>query len=199
MPASGRQGSEMSRVCRQTTQRRVSWWAAFCLTGGAISGTWWLSGIGRYRGPDHMVGPYAMPVGVEYGVGILALACAVVATVVSVVRPAARFGVSALAMAPLLVAVIIATGAWRVITAGGDGANIGGGIVAILAPFAVAGLLFATLAVERRSRHGMMRYHGGVRRAGVGDRAGSVLDDLGAFVLTDSAAEVSARENVSAA
>lgn len=104
-----------------------------------------------------MVGPYAVPLGLEYAVGVVAIAAGIGAAIASAVGPSARSGMSAQAIAMLLMTAMLATWSWRVITAGGDGANIGGGLAAMLAPFAVAALLFATVNAEQRSRNGALR------------------------------------------
>jgi hypothetical protein len=68
-------------------------------------------------------------------------------------------GISVAALLPLVLAAIVATGSWRLITSGVDGANIGGALVAVAAPLAVATLLFASLVIERRSRDGGVPYY----------------------------------------
>lgn len=137
--------------------RSMAGWAAACLMGGAAAVAWWGSGIGQYHGPDHMVGPYTVPVALEYavGAGFVASAVAVLAKRPAV-DPAAR-GVSRPAAALMVAAAVLAALLWRVMTAGVDGGNIGGGMALLVGPFAIAGLLVGAVCAERHVRGNQLR------------------------------------------
>ena len=58
----------------------------------------------------------------------------------------------------LVAALVITTLAWRTITAGGDGANIGGGLFILAAPLFLAAFIQAAVNVERNARTGHLRH-----------------------------------------
>jgi hypothetical protein len=129
-----------------------------CLVAATASVTWCVSGIGRYHGPDHLIGPYAVPRAAEYAVGAAAVAGGLVAVGTQLLHPSRRRGIGTGALLLVVLTAGFVTVAWRIFTAGGDGANIGAGLLAMGGPFVVAGLLHAAVAAERRSREGMVHY-----------------------------------------
>jgi hypothetical protein len=60
----------------------------------------------------------------------------------------------------MVATAVLAALLWRVITAGSDGANIGGGGALFVGPFAVAGLLVGAVCAERGVRGSQMRRFG---------------------------------------
>jgi len=59
------------------TLRWWPWWAVLSLASAPASVAWWLLDLRPNRGyDDHAVGPYAIPLVVEYAVGVAAAAVA---------------------------------------------------------------------------------------------------------------------------
>jgi hypothetical protein len=58
----------------------------------------------------------------------------------------------------LLAAVVLTTLAWRTITSGGDGANIGGGLILLAGPLFLAAFIQAAVSVERSARSSRLRH-----------------------------------------
>jgi hypothetical protein len=81
-----------------------------------------------------------------------------VAVGTQLLHPLRQRGVGTGALLLVVLTAGFVTVAWRIFTAGGDGANIGAGLLAMGGPFVVAGLLHAAVAAERRSREGMVHY-----------------------------------------
>ena len=71
---------------RTGVSRRVPYWAVAGLAAGAATTTWWTSGIHAFNGPDHFVGPFDVPLALEYGLA----AAAIVATVAALWHIARR-------------------------------------------------------------------------------------------------------------
>ena len=137
-------------------RRAWPWWAVSCLVAATACGTWWLSSVGLYHGPDHAVGPYAIPLSVEYAVGMAAVASGVFAVFAWAAGRAHGSGLSSGALLLILATAGYLTLTWRFFTSGVDGANIGAGLMAMAGPFVTGGLLHAAVAAERRSRGGAM-------------------------------------------
>lgn len=145
----------MSRQVDQTRRlRAVPTPAAIGLALAAAPLTWWGVGPLGTGWPDHDLGPYHVSVGIEVAIGVVALAVAAasgVAIAASVRRPAPRaVGITTTAL--LVLAGVVGAAGWRVATAGGTGANIGGGMVQLFGPTVIAGLLAAAAVTEARRR-----------------------------------------------
>ena len=121
--------------------RSLPGWAVGCLVAGAAAVVWWASSMGLYKGPDHLVGPYTISVALEYTLGGVALALAI-AVLATRPTPRASKGLSPAAVGLLVITGAVATGLWRVMSAGVNGANIGGAFAALLGPFVVADCLW---------------------------------------------------------
>ena len=109
--------------------------------------TWWVSGdlSEGVHDPDYMVRPLPLSRVAETAIGTTAAAIALAALVV-VVRSARRHEVDRRWLAvlgPLVAAGVVCGFGWRVVTAGVIGANIGGGMVMLFAPWVVLGLVIA--------------------------------------------------------
>jgi hypothetical protein len=116
----------------------LTWWAI-----GDVSTT---KGLGAF----HTFGPYHVNPHAEFVVGCLAAVLAVAALVVLVVPVArrGRDGRSWGAVACLCGAGALGAACWRLQTAGVDGANIGGGLLLIVGPVLIAGMLIAAVAIS---------------------------------------------------
>jgi len=142
----------MMAIRKPATRRAWPWWAVSCLIATTACVTWWLSSIGLYHGPDHAAGPYEIPLLVEYTVGIAAVGAGIAAVIAGAAGWRRASGMSSGALCLLLATVGFMTLTWRCFTAGVDGANIGAGLLAMVGPFVIGGLLHAAVGVERRSR-----------------------------------------------
>jgi hypothetical protein len=114
--------------------------------------SWWVIGD-RDTGDDYVVGPFNLPAWVAPTVGwagLLLLMVAVVAVWVPVLRRGPRLAGSTAGL--LCIIAVAAAGAWRVVTAGVVGANIGAGVVALLGPSGCSVLLAVVAFVEGRRR-----------------------------------------------
>ena len=58
---------------RTGVSRRVPYWAVAGLAAGVATVTWLVSGIHAFDGPDYFVGPYRVPLPVEYGLAAVAI------------------------------------------------------------------------------------------------------------------------------
>jgi hypothetical protein len=129
--------------------RRASLWLA---TAGIAVGTpflvWLAIGDLSFRGSggvglSHGYGPYQ--VGPESGFVVGGAAAVVAAVAVAVLVMLTRQGVadrrSCAVVAALAGAGSVGAAGWRVLTAEGGGANIGGGMVLLIGPVLIAGLL----------------------------------------------------------
>lgn len=138
------------RTDRQTTYPRALAAAAASLPAAALAGAWLvgdLSSPGAVSDLDYALRPLAVPRGVGVAAGVAGVVVLVLA--VAVVRrvPGAWPVLACLATAGLLLG-----GAYRVVTAGVIGANIGAGLAVLLGgPLLLVLLLAAAvLAVRRR-------------------------------------------------
>jgi hypothetical protein len=107
---------------------------------------WWAIGdVSAVSGPDgdYLYGPY--DIGVAPGrVALVVAAVALVVTVTDLLRRQrhGEFGWAAWSfVACIAVAGALGAAAWRLATAGVDGANIGGGGAVLLGPLVIGGLL----------------------------------------------------------
>jgi len=124
--------------------------------------TWWAVGdlsTSNAADPDHAWGPYHLDPHLELLVGALAAALGLASVIALGVqvrrdRPCRRTWIGG---GCLCLAGVIAGAAWRVATAGVDGSNIGGGVVALAAPLLIAGLLVSATVITTpqtdRPRH----------------------------------------------
>lgn len=107
--------------------------------------TWWLLGdlSEDVVDPDYMIRPPDLTGGQQLMIGGGATAVAVVAVgmVFVAVRRRTVTPAEIRAVVPLLVAGAFCGLAWRILTAGVIGANIGGGMVLVFGPFFVLGML----------------------------------------------------------
>ncbi|SOD74622.1 hypothetical protein SAMN05892883_3808 [Jatrophihabitans sp. GAS493] len=137
-------------------------WSALGLVLAAPALTWWAIGpIGRHW-PDHEFGPYHVPLGLERTVGVAAVVI-VAAAVVGIAgsyrgHRSAERGPTRSATALLAAAGALVAAAWREETAGVVGANIGGGLLLLVGPIAIAALLVAAVRLEHRARGVTMRH-----------------------------------------
>ncbi|MFJ4845097.1 hypothetical protein [Streptomyces sp. NPDC088733] len=124
---------------------------------------------------DYLVRPFDIPAGVETGLGVAAAVLAVAAaTVLGLAsrRPGPeRFdGRWWQVLGPLVAAGALAGAGWRVVTAGGIGANIGAGLVILFGGPLVAALLAWSagrgLWLARAGRRGPRPPRGGTGGAG---------------------------------
>ena len=139
--------------------RRMSWRQVPILCAGAASLAWLVSSIWDNRGPDRPFGPYHISLVAEIAFGVLAVTSSIVVVANSLVTSKIRVqGATFGAAGTLIVASVVATCAWRIQTALGEGANIGAGFVISAAPFAVSALLFATVRIQKSSGGAAARY-----------------------------------------
>ena len=146
-----------------TAVRRVPVWCVGAFAAAAFAIVWWSSSIGLYHGPDHAIGPFRLPVAVEWALGGAAVASAVAGCTWMILRRSDRSPAGA-SLSPitslwLVCAAALSAGCWRVLTAGGDGANIGRGLVALAGPFVLASMLQCAVFDERRSREEDLRQY----------------------------------------
>ena len=133
--------------------------ASIVLAAAAPVATWSVVGDLSSPGitdPDYMFRPLDIPGPVELVLGLVATA-AVLGSVWVLVRAFHRGEVDR-AWSPVVVfpavAGVVAGFSWRVLTAGGIGANIGGGLILLGAPFVVVALITATVASGSAARRG---------------------------------------------
>lgn len=124
--------------------------AAIVVPAAAATLAWWAT---RDWGYDdyYLVGPYRVPLVLEYILG----GAAVLSALIVIARPSVGrggHGISPLTVCLLVAAGIVAAVAWRTMTVPAGGANIGGGMAATMAPVLIAGLLVAAAFAERHSR-----------------------------------------------
>lgn len=138
---------------RTATVRRptVPYWAAAGATAGMVVIAWWASGVNGDAGDYYLTGPYRIPLPLEYVVGGAAVALGLAGLIASVRIGRATRGISRATTVLLVVTAMMAAGLWRVMTLGGMGANIGGGVAALVGPVLIAGGLFLALCAERKS------------------------------------------------
>jgi hypothetical protein len=116
--------------------------------------TWWAIG-NQDTGEEHLVGPFNLPAWVEptvdaFGLGLLVVAFAAVR--VPRLRRGPRLSAASVVLLALNAAFLAA--AWRVVTAGVGGANIGGGLVFMVGP-CVSSFLLAPVVFIEGLRHGL--------------------------------------------
>lgn len=147
----------------EATGRRLPRWCVGAFAAAAFAFVWWVSSIGLYHGPDHAIGPFRFPLALEWAFGGIAAASAVAASTWLIMRRThpspARVSLSPVTSLWLVCASALTAGCWRVLTAGGDGANIGGGLVVLAGPLVVASMLQCALFTERESREGDLRQY----------------------------------------
>ena len=132
--------------------QRVPYWVVMAALPAVGALTWAISSpAGGATRPDHLLGPYHVSLLVEYVLGTLLVLVAFVAWIW--MRPRwweSGSGLAREATALLLVCTVFSVGAWRVLTSGVNGANIGGGLLIIAGPVIVSMLLVSALLYERR-------------------------------------------------
>jgi hypothetical protein len=135
---------------------RVPAWAVASLVGGVVLDTWLVIGPSGTQWSDNMYGPYDVPVAFERATvpaAVVLSIAGVLGLAVPALRSRARRSVTARAAPWLVLAAVTGAAGWRVETAAVSGANIGGGMVFLLAPPLIAALTATAAAVECRSRH----------------------------------------------
>lgn len=118
--------------------------------------TWWLVGdlSEAVADPDYSFRPLPLTSRQELAIGATATALVAAALVVVAIAVRRRLvtGGEARALAPLVLAGVFLGNAWRVMTAGVTGANIGAGITLLCGPFVLLGLgLWSAVLWRRRS------------------------------------------------
>lgn len=139
------------------TVPRVTRWTALATCSALIVLTWWLSSFGRHHGVFYLIGPYHVPVLLEWALGVGVFAAACVGRVLTARQGLNDSRYSSLTVAFLAVASVLGTVGWRAVTPRGEGANIGAGFVLLVGPLFVAGLLQLALTAERVARSGHLR------------------------------------------
>lgn len=130
----------------------IGGWATLGLTVSSPLLTWGAT-IGENTGTDFAVGPYHFNPTLEIAVGVAAAAVFLVSLVGGFLRSSrASVPISIASVACLAAAGALCAIAWRTMTTGVIGANIGAGLVAFVVPFAVAGLLAAAVLVQHNFR-----------------------------------------------
>jgi hypothetical protein len=123
--------------------------------------TWWILGdlSEDVPDPDYMYRPPRLSDGQEMAIGIAATAVALVSigVVIAALRRRAVTSGEVLSAAPLLLAAAFCGFAWRVMTAGVIGANIGGGMVLLFGPFVLIGLAVWSGVWWRSARRAALR------------------------------------------
>ena len=116
---------------------------------------WWIVGdVSEVSGPsaDYLFRPPSVSAATETSLGVASHLCAVVSTAMlwraHRRRPFGRRRV--IAVGCLLLVGAIAGYGYRVLTAGVSGANIGGGLIILLGPVIIAGLLIAAIILGVR-------------------------------------------------
>jgi hypothetical protein len=139
----------------------LSRWTASAVGSLAVVLTWWLSSLHFFNGPDHLIGPFHVPVSLEWALGTAVVVISSVGSLRAV--RGSRAGAagptySVMTVSVLLAAVVLTTLAWRTITSGGDGANIGGGLILLAGPLFLAAFIQAAVSVERSARSSRLRH-----------------------------------------
>lgn len=150
-----------------TRSARVAYRDAASLAAGAATATWWTTGLtATYRGEDHAVGPFRVPLALEYVVAavVIAMTCAAVSRIAS--RRHRDCGLLPASCLFLMLSGALVAWLWRVITAGGDGANIGAGLAIVFGPFFV-GIVISAVVVRESSQGAISTVRFGVLFAGV--------------------------------
>jgi hypothetical protein len=129
-------------------------WSAAGLVVAAPFLAW--AAVGRHdTGGDYAAGPYDVGLPLEIAVGALAVVVFIASLVISW-RDRRRVDWHPDVSAGTVVLGVAATSAiavgWRVMTAGVIGANIGAGLIAIIAPVTVAGCLVGAVACQHAFR-----------------------------------------------
>lgn len=148
---------------RARPARRLPAWCVAAFVAVACAVAWWASAIRLYHGPDHLVGPFRVPIALEWSLAGAAVASAAAAGVWLTLpsrsdRGSARGGLSPITSFWLVSAAALTAWCWRVLTSGVDGANIGGGLVIFAGPFFIASAVQAALLTERAARGGGLRH-----------------------------------------
>ena len=138
----------------------LSRWTVLAVGSLAVVLTWWLSSLHLYNGPDHLIGPFHVPVLLQWASGSVLVVIASIGSMRSARSQsgAARLTYSRMTVTVLVAALVTTTLAWRTITAGGDGANIGGGLIILVGPLFLAAFIQAAANVERNARSGHLRH-----------------------------------------
>ena len=102
-----------------TAVRRVPVWCVGAFAAAAFAIVWWSSSIGLYHGPDHAIGPFRLPVAVEWALGGAAVASAVAGCTWMILRRSDRSPAGA-SLSPitslwLVCAAALSAGCWRVL------------------------------------------------------------------------------------
>lgn len=159
--------------------------AAVALAVAAL--TWWWVGdlsssVARPPDRDYLAGPYSVSPRAEWAVGLVAVALGVAGARNVLLRtrrdlvPAGRWLRAAF---PALIAAFVAAAGWRTVTAGGDGANIGGGVVLLIAPVLLSVLLGVSAREIALAINAQRKRRAHLVAAGVG---AAILAVLTAFV-----------------
>lgn len=129
--------------------RGIASWRAAALSLSAAAVVWCASAPLRNDGPDYMVGPYHLPLWIEWTLGCLAVVGGLAALLYarSETDDHSR-AVSAVTSGVWIFTAAFAAILWRMITSGGEGANIGGGIAALVGPLLITLLLFSSVCRE---------------------------------------------------
>ncbi len=137
-------------LTRNATEARptVPYWAAASLAAAASAITWCFTSDSEH-GDFYMIGPYQVPLLIEYIVGGIAVALGLAALRASTTATRATGTLTRTTTAVLVLTAIATAGLWRVMTQGVTGANIGGGMAALAGPILITTLLFAAVCTQR--------------------------------------------------
>lgn len=136
----------------------VTRWTTLVICTASIVLTWWLSSLGRHHGPFYLIGPSHVPVPLEWAIGVGVIVAACIGRATSARRGANGPQYSNLTVLFLVTASVLGTGGWRSVTSRGEGADIGGGLLLLMGPLFIAGLLHLALNAERVARSGHLRH-----------------------------------------
>jgi hypothetical protein len=134
---------------RDATDARptLPYWAAPSLVAATGAITPWFTSDSDH-GDYHMVGPYQVPLTIEYIVGGVAVALGLAALRASTRSTRSWGAVTRPTIAVLVLTAMTTAGLWRVMTNGVIGVNIGGGMAVLAGPALIAGGLFLALCVQ---------------------------------------------------
>jgi hypothetical protein len=122
--------------------------------------TWWVLGdlSEDVPDPDYMYRPPRLTDGQELAIGIAgtAVALASLVVVIGALRRRVVTPGEVMSAVPLVLAAAFCGFAWRVVTAGVIGANIGGGMVLLVGPFVLLGLAGWSFFWWRSARRGSL-------------------------------------------
>ncbi len=137
-------------LTRNATEARptVPYWAATSLAAAGAVITWCFTSDSSH-GDFYMIGPYQVPLLIEYFVGGIAVSLGLAALRASARPTRATGALSRPTTAVLVLTAITSAGLWRVMTQGVIGANIGAGMAALAGPILIAALLLAAVCTQR--------------------------------------------------